>query len=483
MKKNSLRLSAVVLACVPLLIGGTQLTHAEEVTLNQTASSSEVADAKPQAGESADTTLEKDTTKESGTKEDTQPTKENTLKLEKAISIEGKKGEKGFFNLNLAKINGTDLVGEFEVINNDYFLDNNFIKVQPNLERDATDNKNEKNTLGNAKWTAKKAAKNESIQLTFKADLTDAKTKEALVKQYPNMSFDGQKEVKMKTEPIKVNFKDADKPIDPVKDKAVLPITVANKKDKLVVSVKDSELKATFTAVKNDKIDLKSDGTFTIPEKNKDAKFTEKVTLSLDTADANYKKIAESDAYKGKEIQTEYKDLDAAITRPEVKTINLTYTVKELTAKINGGGTLAFNDVDGVKITGTFKEIKDNEFFSLDAKGNWKAKKPGEGSIDPTFTISKESLAELQKKYPEQELKIETGLLKVNFTETGSGSNQKKYAPVNKKQYAPVKKLPQTGEEKMRFAGIIGIVVLVIVGLIFFMKKKKNDDNANEDNN
>ena len=479
MKKNSLRLSAVVLACVPFLIGGTQLANAEEVNTNQTVTSSEVADAKPQAGESADTTLEKDTTKESGTKEDTQPTKENTLKLEKAISIEGKKGEKGFFNLNLAKINGTDLVGEFEI------LDNDFIKVEPNLERDAKDNKDEKNTLGNTKWTAKNVAKNKSIQLTFKADLTDAKTKEALVKQYPNMTFDGQKEVKMKTEPIKVNFKDVDKPIDPTKDKAVLPITVANKKDKLVVSVKDSELKATFTAVKNDKIDLKSDGTFTIPDKNKDAKFTEKVTLSLDTTDANYKKIAESAEYKDKEIQTEYKNLDAAITRPAVKTITLTYKVKELAAKINGGGTLAFNDVDGVKITGTFKEIKDNEFFSLDAKGNWKAKKAGEGSIDPTFTISKESLTELQKKYPEQDLKIETSSLKVNFTETGSGSgsNQKQYAPVNKKEYAPVKKLPQTGEEKMRFAGIIGIVVLVIVGLIFFMKKKKNNDDDTDENN
>lgn len=479
MKKNSLRLSAVVLACVPFLIGGTQLANAEEVNTNQTVTSSEVADAKPQAGESADTTLEKDATKESSKTENTQQTKENTLKLEKAISIEGKKGETGFFNLNLAKINGTDLVGEFEI------LDNDFIKVEPNLERDAKDNKDEKNTLGNTKWTAKNVAKNKSIQLTFKADLTDAKTKEALVKQYPNMSFEGQKEVKMKTEPIKVNFKDVDKPIDPTKDKAVLPITVANKKDKLVVSVKDSELKATFTAVKNDKIDLKSDGTFTIPDKNKDAKFTEKVTLSLDTTDANYKKIAESAEYKDKEIQTEYKNLDAAITRPAVKTITLTYKVKELAAKINGGGTLAFNDVDGVKITGTFKEIKDNEFFSLDAKGNWKAKKAGEGSIDPTFTISKESLTELQKKYPEQDLKIETSSLKVNFTETGSGSgsNQKQYAPVNKKEYAPVKKLPQTGEEKMRFAGIIGIVVLVIVGLIFFMKKKKNNDDDTDENN
>lgn len=477
MKKNSLRLSAVVLACVPFLIGGTQLANAEEVNTNQTVTSSEVADAKPQAGESADTTLEKDATKESSKTENTQPTKENTLKLEKAISIEGKKGETGFFNLNLAKINGTNLVGEFEI------LDNDFIKVEPNLERDAKDNKDEKNTLGNTKWTAKNVAKNKSIQLTFKADLTDAKTKEALVKQYPNMSFEGQKEVKMKTEPIKVNFKDVDKPIDPTKDKAVLPITVANKKDKLVVSVKDSELKATFTAVKNDKIDLKADGTFTIPDKNKDAKFTEKVTLSLDTTDANYIKIAESAEYKGKEIQTEYKNLDAAITRPAVKTITLTYKVKELAAKINGGGTLAFNDVDGVKITGTFKEIKDNEFFSLDAKGNWKAKKAGEGSIDPTFTISKESLTELQKKYPEQDLKIETSSLKVNFTETGSGSNQKQYAPVNKKEYAPVKKLPQTGEEKMRFAGIIGIVVLVIVGLIFFMKKKKNNDDDTDENN
>ncbi|MDT2814263.1 LPXTG cell wall anchor domain-containing protein [Vagococcus carniphilus] len=460
MKKNSLRLSAVVLACVPLLIGGTQLTHAEEVTLNQTASSSEVADAKPQAGESADTTLEKDTTKESGTKEDTSETKEISLKLE-ANKISGKKGDSG--KIKLVKIENTELKGEFKPFKN------TFIEVDKN-----------------GTWTAKAKTekKDEAIQLEFKPNLKDKATKDALTKAYPTVSFDETKEMFIKTEKISVTFTDADKPIDPVKDKAVLPITVANKKDKLIVSVKDSELKATFTALKNDKIDLKSDGTFTIPEKNKDAKFTEKVTLSLDTADANYKKIAESDAYKGKEIQTEYKDLDAAITRPEVKTINLTYTVKELTAKINGGGTLAFNDVDGVKITGTFKEIKDNEFFSLDAKGNWKAKKPGEGSIDPTFTISKESLAELQKKYPEQELKIETGLLKVNFTETGSGSNQKKYAPVNKKQYAPVKKLPQTGEEKMRFAGIIGIVVLVIVGLIFFMKKKKNDDdNTNEDNN
>ncbi|MFW7432688.1 LPXTG cell wall anchor domain-containing protein [Vagococcus carniphilus] len=470
MKKNSLRLSAVVLACVPFLIGGTHLANAEEVNTNQTVTSSEVADAKPQAGETKDSASENAVTKESEKDQTSESAKDNILKVE-SNNIKGKKGETG--DIFLAKVNGTVLKGEFKPFEND------FIKVERNLNRESKDEKSLSNTI----WTAKKAVKDGSIQLEFKADLTDAKTKEALAKEFSNLNLENQKDITIKTEKIKVNFKDVDKPIDPTKDKAVLPITVANKKDKLIVSVKDAELKATFTAVKNDKIDLKADGTFTIPDKNKDAKFTEKVTLSLDTTDANYKKIAESAEYKGKEIQTEYKNLDAAITRPAVKTITLTYKVKELAAKINGGGTLAFNDVDGVKITGTFKEIKDNEFFSLDAKGNWKAKKAGEGSIDPTFTISKESLTELQKKYPEQDLKIETSSLKVNFTETGSGSNQKQYAPVNKKEYAPVKKLPQTGEEKMRFAGIIGIVVLVIVGLIFFMKKKKNNDDDTDENN
>lgn len=456
MKKNSLRLSAVVLACVPLLLGGVTPAHAEAE--NTTTSSSVMTSEK--AVDNNTTSQENETTKES-----TSETKEVFLKLE-TKKISGKKGESSPTKIKLAKVDNTVLKGEFKSFNN------TFIEV-------------DKDGIWKAK--AKTEKKDETIQLEFVADLGDPSTKNALSKAYPSISLDDTKKITIKTEKIAVNFTDVDKPIDPTKDKAVLPITVANKKDKLVVSVKDSELKATFTAVKNDKIDLKSDGTFTIPDKNKDVKFTEKVTLNLDTTDANYKKIAESAEYEGKDIQTEYKNLDAAITRPAAKVINLTYTVKELAAKINGGGTLAFNDVDSVKITGTFKEIKDNEFISLDEKGNWKAKKAGKGSIDPTFTISKESLTDLQKKYPEQDLKIETSSLKVNFTESGSGSgsgsNQKQYAPVNKKQYAPVKKLPQTGEEKMRFAGIIGIVVLVIVGLVFFLKKKKNNDETDENNN
>lgn len=475
MKKNSLRLSAVVLACVPFLIGGTQLANAEEVNTNQTVTSSEVADAKPQAGDSADTTLEKDATKESSKTENTQPTKDNILKVE-SNNIKGKKGDTG--DIFLAKVNGTVLKGEFKPFEND------FIKVERNLNRESKDEKSLSNTI----WTAKKAIKDGSIQLEFKADLTDAKTKEALTKEFSNLNLENQKDITIKTEKIKVNFTDADKPQKEVE----LPLTVKNKGNKLVVTYAEAEfrqnpteLKASFTESKSNKIELASDGTFKIPETNKDKTFTEKVSFTLDTADSNFKKIAESEPFKNDKIITNYKDQTATITRAQEKVIKLTYTVKELAAKINGGGTLAFNDVDGVKITGTFKEIKDNEFFSLDAKGNWKAKKAGEGSIDPTFTISKESLTELQKKYPEQELKIETSSLKVNFTETasGSGSNQKQYAPVNKKEYAPVKKLPQTGEEKMRFAGIIGIVVLVIVGLIFFMKKKKNNDDDTDENN
>ncbi|MFC6346670.1 LPXTG cell wall anchor domain-containing protein [Vagococcus carniphilus] len=476
MKKNSLRLSAVVLACVPFLIGGTQLANAEEVNTNQTVSSSEVADAKPQTEETKDTTSENAVTKESEKDQTPESAKDNILKVE-SNNIKGKKGDTG--DIFLAKVNGTVLKGEFKPFEND------FIKVERNLNRESKDEK----ALSNTIWTAKKAIKDGSIQLEFKADLTDAKTKEALAKEFSNLNLENQKEITIKTEKIKVNFTDTDKPA-PQKE-VELPLTIKNKGNKLVVTFAEAEfkespveLKASFTELKSDKIELASDGSFKIPETNKDKTFTEKVTITLDTKDSNFQKIANSDPFKNDKIITNYKDHPATITLSQEKVIKLTYTVKDLTAKINGGGTLAFNDVEGVKITGTFKEIKDNEFFSLDAKGNWKAKKAGEGSIDPTFTISKESLTELQKKYPEQDLKIETSSLKVNFTEagSGSGSNQKVYAPV-KKDYAPVKKLPQTGEEKMRFAGIIGIVVLVIVGLIFFMKKKKNNDDDTDENN
>lgn len=288
---------------------------------------------------------------------------------------------------------------------------------------------------------------------------------------FPSETFDDSYNKTIKTDKITVNFTDPKPIIDPTVDPVALDVAVKNKGNKLVVTHENTELKATFTELKNDKankIVLGSDGTFTIPATNKETKFTQKVDFVLDKEDANFKKLSET-----KNIKTEYKNIDASIN---TKVIALTYKTPTLTSKINAGGKLDFQDVDGVKITGKFQEVKNDDYFSLDADGNWKAKKAGQGNVELTFTISDTSLAELQKKYPEQLIQITTGKLKVDFSETGS--NQKEFAPVSKKEYAPVKKLPQTGEEKMRFAGIIGIIVIAIVGIIFFMKKKKNDDEA-----
>ncbi|MEG0254778.1 MAG: LPXTG cell wall anchor domain-containing protein [Vagococcus sp.] len=446
MKKSTLRLSAVVLACVPLLIGGASFVNAEDT---QHSSSSEVVN-------KANTTASSTEAKE--TKENTSPVITKTLKVE-SNEISGKKGDSG--KIKLAKIKLVDetannekekereveLKGTFELLEK-----NDFIK----FDKD-----------GN--WTALNKTDKKEIQLDFKPNLKDEDTKKVLSAMFPSETFDDAYNKTIKTDKITVNFTDPKPIIDPTVDPVALDVAVKNKGNKLVVTHENTELKATFTELKNDKankIVLGSDGTFTIPATNKETKFTQKVDFVLDKEDTNFKKLSET-----KNIKTEYKNIDASIN---TKVIALTYKTPTLTSKINAGGKLEFQDVEGVKITGKFQEVKNDDYFSLDADGNWKAKKAGRGDVDPTFTISDTSLAELQKKYPEQLIQITTGKLKVDFSETGS--NQKEYAPVSKKEYAPVKKLPQTGEEKMRFAGIIGIIVIAIVGIIFFMKKKKNDD-------
>ncbi len=447
MKKNSLR-SIIVLSCVPFLLGGASLVSAE--TALSSTSTSEVQSTESSIATTS-STLESSTINSSSSTEGSSTSSSTEEKIEglelnpktnKINAVIGKKDKIELKDAGTIKLSGKFVIDKKE-------NQNGFVKVSEN---------------GN--WEALKEGSITYKKLTF---MPDDKTKKALQAKYKDQDF---------SNPLKVTdvtFKVSKKEVVNL-DIKVNSQDVKNKKGQLITSLDNKEFKASYTPIKNDNIDLKEDGSFTISEKNNNLEITEKVSIKLDKDDVNFKKIADSDKNKEKEIKSEYQDIDVTINQPLVKVVKLTYTVKDLTSKINEGGKLAFQDVDGVKITGTFTEIKDDDFFSLDADGNWKAKKAGEGSIEPTFTISKESLSNLQKIYPKQEIRVATGELRVNFSETGTGTNQKEYAPVSKKQYAPVSKLPKTGEEKMRFAGIIGLIILVIVAIIFFMKRKKDDE-------
>ena len=154
MKKNSLRVSALVLACVPLLLGSTTLVNAEEATKDTTETVLKADAADETVKEDEVTAVDKDKADEATKK----------FKLELKDEIKTKVGSKGV--INLPKLNGKELKGTFE--------------TEKPADKEDLVTINEK-----GEWTALKDGKSD-VKLFF---IPDTATKELLKKEYPKQEF------------------------------------------------------------------------------------------------------------------------------------------------------------------------------------------------------------------------------------------------------------------------------------------------------
>ncbi|MGX7023283.1 LPXTG cell wall anchor domain-containing protein [Vagococcus hydrophili] len=454
MKKNSLRVSALVLACVPLLLGSTTLVNAEETTKDTTETVLK-ADA-------ADETVKEDEVTAADKDKADEATKSFKLGL-KDSPIKTKEGSKGV--INLGKLKDKELKGTFE--------------TEKPADKEDLVTINEK-----GEWTALKAGKTD-VKLFFKPDTA---TKEFLKKEYPTQTI-GDK-IPVENVSFVIDKKDTTT-VTPTPLGLTLTPTIKDNKGKITLDYNGAALNADFDILdsKDGKIKLAKDGSFEVLENGvKEKKFNQEVSFKL-IKDKNFDAIANSDKFKGKEIKLDYKQsvkINASDVKKEEKVIKITFKQKSLDAtfdgsKWSGQGRLQAIADGKIDVTGTFGAIKNDPYLSLSDKGDWEPLKPGSGEFTPGFTIDDASMKKLNAEYPKNELKIvySEDKIKVNFVDkTNTGGNTGTPGGKTAKDYVPVNKLPQTGEEKMKFAGVIGAVVIVIAGIIFFMKKKKGSDDT-----
>ncbi|GCF92630.1 hypothetical protein NRIC_05210 [Enterococcus florum] len=158
------------------------------------------------------------------------------------------------------------------------------------------------------------------------------------------------------------------------------------------------KLTGTFKAFKNDQIELNEDGELKALAVGT-TEFTPEFTLSSEAVDAIKAK------YPGKEIA--YTDIEkVTLTVKTELSVPLIPEPEKITAKVGEQGKLAIAAFEGVELTGTFAEIKNNEYIKLAKDGSWEALKATKEKIDiaPVITLSAESLAALQAKYPDQNI-------------------------------------------------------------------------------
>lgn len=104
------------------------------------------------------------------------------------------------------------------------------------------------------------------------------------------------------------------------------------------------------------------------------------------------------------EIKSEVID-DIDVERTS-KMIVIRLSQSEINAYVGDTGQLSVGDFEGIKLKGTFEEVKDETSFELNSDGTWKALGEGEVTLPIIFTISPETMAEIQAKYPNEEILV-----------------------------------------------------------------------------
>lgn len=442
MKKHTNRFAVLTLMCVPFLVATTSLAQTEE------------------------STTKTDTT-EMMTKEiTTTDTTQQNVKAQTKESIEWDN-----IILKLSETDATGIVGkshgEFELANKqdaafkDIEISGHFKEV-----------KNDVIAVNEAgEWSALKAANNEKITLEY---VFDKETQEELNETYPDEDFSHP----FKTDQVNLKFSEENKD----QETASISLEIVggelkevegNKENgkQLKVKVKDgSEVTGEFTAIDSKSFILDKEGNYSIPKEARYEKLNQEIEFTLDKD--SYDKLAALPENSGKTVEKTYK---MTVTKKAQKDVVIKFKNKGITTTVGGQGRLLLEDtVEGVKIEEIekvkFKPLENNDFLSIDELGNWKALKAGEGPLKPAVTLDDKTMTALKTEFKDYDINIESETVNVVIKQTGTDSG----GGTNGKKYEPVATLPQTGEEKLRFASITGIVILALVGIFFFVKRKKS---------
>lgn len=432
MNKPISKIAAFTLICLPFLAGINSFAQTEEATTKS--STTELV--------TTDTTSEKSNSERA----DSVKWKDMTLKLDTATAT-GMVGQaKGEFKLNSKQdsvFDNLELTGKFkEVSSKTIHIDKN------------------------GSWTALAATKNEKIILEY---LFDRDTQEALSDIYPDVDFSQPFEVEEAT----LNFSEK------VDEKADISLEVVGglldsvegnqENGKFIkVKVKDGdEVQGVFTPIDSDSFKLDEKGNYLIPKEARYKKLNQEVEFTLDTT--SYDKLVALPENKDKDVERVY-TFDVA--KKAQKDIIIKFRNQKIDTIIGGQGRLLLEDtVEGVKIVEpekvTFKPLENNDFLNIDELGNWKALKAGKGPLKPAVILDEKTITALETEFEDYDLNIDSDTIEVFINQNGTGGNSK--------TYQPVKTLPQTGEQKLRFASVIGVAVIAITAILFFLKKRKQD--------
>ncbi|MGM0123109.1 hypothetical protein IGI37_000475 [Enterococcus sp. AZ194] len=147
--------------------------------------------------------------------------------------------------------------------------------------------------------------------------------------------------------------------------------------------------------------------------------------------------------------------------------LRYSFSPKEITAAVGKNGTITIEPFNDIELKGTFAEVKDNPYIELSSDGTWKALKTGETTLMPIFTLSKETIAEIQQKYPGQELQIQEiqQIIPVKI----SAAVTEDTTPKDSNKTNSQKKLPQTNDRLNDNWTIYGGLLLVVT---FYLKKR-----------
>ncbi|UDM70219.1 LPXTG cell wall anchor domain-containing protein [Vagococcus fluvialis] len=436
MKKHTVGFTLLTLICVPFLVATTSVVNAED-TQSTSESSTEISSVEDSASkETSEIEVPKKTNKETTETSAVDKEEAKPFKIE-TKSLTGEKGQ-----IKLAKIGTVEPKGEFEV------FENEFIKV----EKDGS-------------WVALKDGK---TKFTLKYTLFDDSLKEIQKENsdYIIKKTNTTEEISAeltKTSPQKANIK-----------MEIVGGNLVDIKGHLKIKVVDGpEVTGKFTEIKpvsKEPFTLESDGSYIIGEKAKYEKLNQEVEFTLDQA--SYDKLAALPENSGKTVEKTYK---MTVTKKAQKDITIKFKNKGINTVVGCQGRLLLEDtVEGVKIEEMekvkFKPLDNNDFLSIDELGNWTALKAGEGPLKPAVTLDDKTMTALKTEFKDYDINIESETVNVVIKQTGTDSD----GGTKGKKYEPVATLPQTGEEKLRFASITGIVILVLVGIFFFVKRKKS---------
>ncbi|MGX7065952.1 LPXTG-motif cell wall-anchored protein [Vagococcus fluvialis] len=436
MKKHTVGFTLLTLICVPFLVVTTSVVNAED-TQSTSESSTEISSVEESVSrETSEIEIPKKTNKE------TTKTSATNKEEAKPFEIDTKSliGEKG--QIKLSKIGSIEPKGEFEV------FENKFIKV----EKDGT-------------WVALKDGK---TKFTLNYTLSDNTLKE-IQKENPDYIINKTN----KTEEISAELTKSPAQKSDIKME-IVGGNLTDVKGRLKIKVVDGpEVTGKFTEIKpasKEPFTLGSDGSYVIGEKAKYEKLNQEIEFTLDKD--SYDKLAALPENSGKTVEKTYK---MTVTKKAQKDVVIKFKNKGITTTVGGQGRLLLEDtVEGVKIEEIekvkFKPLENNYFLSIDELGNWKALKAGEGPLKPAVTLDDKTMTALKTEFKDYDINIESETVNVVIKQTGTDSG----GGTNGKKYEPVATLPQTGEEKLRFASITGIVILALVGIFFFVKRKKS---------